>query len=168
MVQIQWKFLLIRLNMILDILFGIHNSKCSLFLHLSRIIVSIDWNLVMKQPEEKRERFRFLMTAAGAIGHPWIFIPESTKAVCLFVSSFGKPLQTHFTPKLLPTFTHFYSKHRFLCGPISQQKLLLDDFDSIIKMMQFSFVVKFSQKGRLVHRVAEKYKEHKDTTHFEV
>ena len=29
--------------------------------------------------------------AARAIGHPWIFIPSSTKAVCLVVSSFNKP-----------------------------------------------------------------------------
>ena len=28
--------------------------------------------------------------AARAIGHPWIFIPSSTKAVCLVVSSFTK------------------------------------------------------------------------------
>ena len=29
----------------------------------------------------------FFWTGGGAIGHPWIFIPMSTKAVCLFVSS---------------------------------------------------------------------------------
>ena len=34
----------------------------------------------------------FFWTGGGAIGHPWIFIPMSTKAVCLFVSySTNKP-----------------------------------------------------------------------------